>query len=154
MKLKRKTNIFSLLILVIASACQTDDPQPTLRTTEEMIIAQVNDFRQQNGLPVLIKNNSCRDIALGHSIDMAEGYLPLGHDGLEERQSKASQEIGALSAGEMVASNFWTAESVVESWLNNPALRKTIEGDFTDIGVGIAEDAHGNRFYTQFLIKR
>ena len=56
--------------------------------------------------------------------------------------------------GENIAFNQADAASVVAAWMNSPPHRENmLNPAFTDIGVGIAWDSHGQPYYTMMLGK-
>ena len=52
-----------------------------------------------------------------HSIDMAEGRVPFGHDGFQDRFQKASQSLRIMNFAENVAYNM-NAANPAESAVN------------------------------------
>jgi uncharacterized protein YkwD len=56
--------------------------------------------------------------------------------------------------GENIAYNQADAASVVTSWMNSPPHRENLLNPlFTDIGVGLAWNSHGEPYYTVMLGK-
>jgi len=44
-----------------------------------------NQFRATHNLPALSWNQQLHDIAMGHSKNMADGIVPVGHEGFKDR---------------------------------------------------------------------
>ena len=78
-------------------------------------------------LPALKWNQALHDIALEHSINMAEGRVPFGHGGFDERARKVPFFYRSFS--ENVAYNMGCAdplEAAVRGWINSPGHRKNM----------------------------
>ena len=121
---------------------------------EEEILHFVNIDRKSKGLKPLQLNDTESSIALQHSMNMASGKTPFGHEGLEERARTIRKKIGHIStAGENVASGQMTAREVVDGWLNSPGHRKNIEGDFLLTGIGCVKDKRGMIYFTQIFTR-
>lgn len=72
-------------------------------------------------------DQALHDIALEHSINMAEGRVPFGHGGFDNRAKKVPYFYRAFS--ENVAYNMGTADPVevaVRGWINSPGHRKNM----------------------------
>ena len=54
-------------------------------------------------MPALEWSQPLYDLAMEHSIDMAEGRVPFGHDGFQDRFQKASQSLRIMNFAENVA---------------------------------------------------
>ena len=65
-----------------------------------------NQFRLENNLNELMWSTELHNIAFDHSLTMAMGVVPFGHDGMEQRLERAVQLIpGTGSLAENVAMN-------------------------------------------------
>lgn len=138
----------------VYSSCSEDEMvRPSIESLRAEIFERVNDHRTSIGLNPLKTSEFCTRIANEHSSNIANGQVPFSHEGFMDRFDAASAEVGASSAGENLASNFNSAEDLVQGWLESPLHRENLEGDFTHMGIGIARDDSGNSYYTQFLIK-
>lgn len=86
---------------------------------------------------------------------MARGVRPFGHDRFEERAARAREATGATRLAENVAVNTYSApeagERAVEGWMESPAHRSNILGDFQLTGVGAVRSASGTFFITQLF---
>ena len=49
------------------------------------VLAQTNQFRKAQGLPGLMMKDELNKIAKKHSVDMASGRVPFGHQGFDDR---------------------------------------------------------------------
>ncbi|TNV79445.1 hypothetical protein FGO68_gene16212 [Halteria grandinella] len=105
-----------------------------------------NKFRAENGLPALSWNQRLHEIGIVHSKDMAEGRVPFGHQGFNERMRKVPFFVRSFS--ENVA---WNAncgdpvEVAVQGWINSPGHRKNMLS--TSNLCGIAVFVHYGRYY-------
>jgi uncharacterized protein YkwD len=119
----------------------------SLMGVEEAVFAMTNDLRCRNGLPVFLKDESCRDAARGHSADMfTRNYF--SHTDPEGRSVKA--RLPANPAIRLWGENIWTgrgydprqiqhlAQVIMAGWMNSPGHRKNIlSPGYTHLGVGV-----------------
>lgn len=80
-----------------------------------------NNFRRTRGMLELTWNDELYKIAMVHSQNMAEGKVPIGHDGFKERMNKVPFHVRSFS--ENVAYNCNCAdpvETAVIGWINSP----------------------------------
>ena len=78
------------------------------------------------------------DIALEHSINMADGKVPFGHQGFNDRMRKVPFYVQSFS--ENVAYNMGCAdpvETAVRGWINSPGHRKNMLGRNTICGIAV-----------------
>jgi uncharacterized protein YkwD len=151
--MKSILNLIAILLTLVGCE-KTVEPEPSLPL--EMgpeIIRLVNEHRESQNLSLLETNELCTEVATSHSLNMAEGITAFGHDGFDSRREEISAVFDLRRIGENVAFGQTTATQVMESWLNSEGHRANIEGDFTHIGVGVAEDADGRLYYTQIFVK-
>ena len=121
---------------------------------EKEILHYINIARSEKGLNALELNDYESSIAAEHSRNMASKKTPFGHKGMEKRIQKIDKELGPLSgAAENVAYGLMTAKEVVDGWLNSPAHKKNIEGDFRLTGIGYAKDKEGTLYFTEIFTK-
>lgn len=119
------------------------------------VLKFINQYRVSIGLKELQMISEANLEALNHSVDMAKGDVPFGHDGFDQRVNNISKKIGlCMASAENVAMGMVDAEQVVKMWLNSPGHKRNIEGNYTLTGIGIARAANGYLYFTQiFLIK-
>lgn len=118
------------------------------------ILKLVNKHRAGQYLSPLQMNPHIQVIAAQHAQDMAEGKIPFGHQGFEERAKTLLSKLQGSSVVENVASGQEDAPSIVNSWLDSNSHRNNIEGDFNLTGIGIAKSEDQKMFYCQILIKK
>lgn len=113
----------------------------------------VNAERIQAGLEPLAWNDSIAAEAEQHSLDMASGAVPFGHDGFPDRFGRITQIIPASAGAENVAYSA-DAELAVSLWMDSGGHRDNILGDYDYTGVGAAWDSGLGVFYfTQIFIR-
>jgi uncharacterized protein YkwD len=118
-----------------------------LLEVEEAVFAMTNDIRRQNGLPVFLKDEICRDAARGHSADMANRNY-FSHTDPENRSLK--DRLPANLCPRQWGENIWTgsgyntrqshqlAQIIIVGWMNSPGHRKNIlDPCYTHLGVGV-----------------
>lgn len=122
---------------------------------EKAILADINQYRQQNRLPPLQMNDHMVREARQHSADMAKHNIPFGHDRFMSRVKRLHQQIKGSGAGaENVAYNYKDAHDVVKNWLKSPGHKRNIDGHYNLTGIGIAYDNNGKLYYTQMFLKK
>ena len=155
-------NVFSVHILIISLAiigqsCKKDEAikYVILEDFEQDIVSLINIYRDTTGLNTLEIDSICLREARIHSINMATGKTPFGHDGYQIRAETIFDETGGSSFGENVAEgNYPTADYFIDSWLSSPSHKENIEGDYNYTGVGVAETEKGNKYCTQIFLKK
>lgn len=130
-----------------ATAATTDSERLGIRALDltNKFRAATNEGHVGN-LPALSWNKELHDIALVHSKDMAEGRVPFGHQGFNERMRKVTFFIRSFS--ENVAYNYGCGdpvETAVRGWINSPGHRKNMLA--TNSICGIAVYIHGGYYY-------
>jgi uncharacterized protein YkwD len=77
------------------------------------------------------------------------------HDYFQQRSDNLIRVLGAEKVGENIAYNYQTAESAFAAWLNSPAHKANIEGDYTHFGISVTTNPEtGRKYYTNMLIKK
>ena len=105
-----------------------------------------NKFRAENGLPALSWNQKLHDIAMTHCVNMAEGKVPVGHAGFNDRMKMVPFFVRSFS--ENVAYNFNAGDPVevaVRGWIQSPGHRKNMLA--TNNLCGIAVYRYYGRYY-------
>ncbi len=118
---------------------------------ETLILQFVNEDRTAHGLSPLEMNSVETALAASHSIDMACGRVPFGHDGFMDRAKAIQDALKAVEIGENVAAGSMTAREVVNGWLNSPHHKKNIEGNYKLTGIALATDKNGDTYFTQIF---
>jgi uncharacterized protein YkwD len=158
-------SILSLAILFLCLQCATKPPKatPTPGTTTnnnstskftDDILDNVNQYRASKGLAALKLNDVISAEAEKHSENMATGRVAFGHDGFASRIQRISSQLGpAKMSAENVALGELSAKQVVTNWINSPAHRENMEGNFTLTGIGTAKNKSGVIYFTQIFIR-
>lgn len=129
----------------------------SLAVMEEKIYQQVNQYRASRNLPPLQLDPRISELCRAHSQAMSEGKVPFSHQGFDQRLKILSQSIPYRSAAENIAYNSGYSDPVtqaVRGWIKSPGHRKNMEGNFNLTGVGIAQNAKGEYYFTQIFIRR
>jgi uncharacterized protein YkwD len=120
---------------------------------EKSVFDLVNSNRSANGLDPLVWNDTIADTARGHSKDMADGPVPFGHDGFNDRFAAISRIIPASAGAENIAYTSG-ADSAVTIWMDSASHRANILGNYNYTGVGVAwSSANGAYYFTQIFIR-
>lgn len=129
-----------------------NDPEMALKAMN-----YINQMRLEYGLEELIIDDNISKVALGHSMDMAEGnYIdhvsPTGTTPFERLDMAG---IYYTSACEILASGFNNSTDVVDSWLNSPSHKTSIlSSEFTHIGLGYWLGGPNGTYWTLVLAAR
>lgn len=119
------------------------------------ILYYINQHRVSIGLSKLEISQVATEQAVKHSGDMANGVLPFGHDGFEDRMNVIMSKVGRLSeSAENVAAGTMSAKEVVEGWLKSPGHKENIEGDYKYTGIGLAKASDGHIYFTQIFFRQ
>ncbi|BFG69894.1 hypothetical protein KACHI17_07750 [Sediminibacterium sp. KACHI17] len=155
--------IFLLPLLLLScnrnlSAIERSKSDPVIVNAFTMsndILYHVNEYRKKKGLGMLKGIAAADEQAALHSKNMALKRTAFGHDGFENRIQRITKSTGTImAAAENVAYGKLSAEEVVKGWINSPGHRKNIEGNYTQTGIGVYQDAKGVIFFTQLFIRQ
>jgi len=131
------------------------EPTSELAAIEQTILEQINQYRQDEGLPPLTSNDTIRRQAQQHSSAMAQGDTPVSHQGFDSRVDAIAESIDYRSAAENVAYNEGygaPGEQAVQGWLDSPGHLENIRGNYTITGVGVAREGQAY-YFTQIFIR-
>jgi uncharacterized protein YkwD len=161
------SSLAAAALAVIIASCATDNPASpddsanpataAIAAMEQNVQNQINQHRASIGLGALTLDATISAKARQHSKNMADGTLPLGHDGFDARVAAIQQTIPLTGAGENVAFNFNSpspVDTAVIGWLHSPPHKANIEGNFDMTGIGIVQNSKGEYYFTQIFIKR
>ena len=129
----------------------TDIEFRSIRDLESQVRVYVNWHRGKVHKPMFETLKVFHQQAVIHSENMANGTVPFGHEGFDERARAIIEVLGEGEVRENVARGFKFASSVVQVWLDSPADRSNIEGDFKYSDVGVYQSPSGEYFFTQLF---
>ena len=122
---------------------------------EGEVFELVNRYRRARGLRVLeLDARIGREVRL-HSVAMADGKAPLGHDGFGARVEALRRVMSCARSAENVAFSQGhrnPASDVVGRWLRSRGHRTNIEGSYDATGIGVASNAAGATYFTQIFV--
>ncbi len=156
---------FILFVFLMGSVCPCEvqaqkknkkQEQKSGAVREEVTILNlINKYRSSLGKTPLVMNEIISTASYDHSLRMAQGKIPFGHAGFDDRIGKLLKQLAPANSGsENVAFSPKGAGSVVHNWLNSDGHRENIEGDYNYAGVGIAQAKNGYKYYTVIFIKK
>ncbi|AFK02424.1 SCP-like extracellular [Emticicia oligotrophica DSM 17448] len=147
---------FCVFILLSHQACSQSPEQINGETQlEQSVLDYVNQHRRGKGLAPLKMMPIITAEALKHSKNMADGRVDFGHDGFEGRADRLMSQIEQSNAiSENVAYGKFTAQEVVNRWLQSAGHRKNIEGKFNLTGIGIVRRNDGYIYFTQIFLNK
>lgn len=129
---------------------------PNLSATdsiEQSVFQQINSYRTSKGLTPLIRDDRMDVQARNHSGEMANGTVPFGHQGFDQRV--AATQINYQAAAENVAWNQGysdPATRAVQDWLGSSGHLANIQGNYNLTGVGVVQTSDGKCYFTQLFI--
>lgn len=125
-------------------------------TKTEQFMELINNHRISIGLQALVHDEEVADIANIHSVNMATGITPFGHDGFSNRCAEGRLILGGGNlCGENVAMGQKTVTSAFTAWMNSSGHRSNIEQPrFTHTGFGYAQSTNGTYYWTQIFIEK
>jgi uncharacterized protein YkwD len=122
--------------------------------TESRLVVLINDYRQSLGLNTLAVINHISYKSEEHNYYMIDNNV-FNHDYFQQRSDNLIRVLGAERVGENIAYNYLTAESAFAAWLNSPAHKANIEGDYTHLGISVTTNPEtGRKYYTNMFIKK
>jgi len=147
--------ILSLFISILSCEKDKEVSVTVLEDMEQEILEMINEHRDSIGLTALVTDSFIIEEARNHSINMAKGNTPFGHDGFSERAARIFSALGGEIVGENVAEgNYPDAWSYVNSWLNSPSHKENIEKDYNYTGIGVAKSEDNHTYCTQIFLKK
>ncbi|MBA3237721.1 MAG: CAP domain-containing protein [Parachlamydiaceae bacterium] len=123
---------------------------------EKYCYEQINKVRQQHGMGPLKMWPQLSDCAREHSLNMAMGKCPCGHEGFDERAKEMRNFAHLSSFGENVAYSFGYKDPVmvaVKGWMESKGHRENILADFEETGIGVSITKDGKFYITQLFSK-
>jgi uncharacterized protein YkwD len=124
----------------------------TMNSLELNIYNQINRYRQSRNLSPLIIDPLFSAQARAHSEEMAKT------GNLHHQIEPFSQQIAYASAAENIASSrgYRNPDLVaIEDWINSPDHHRNTIGRYNFTGIGVAQNAKGEYYFTQiFIYKR
>ncbi|MRI01195.1 CAP domain-containing protein [Kriegella sp. EG-1] len=117
---------------------------------EQEVIDAVNGYRASKGLSTLKFSNIAYDYANAHNQYMIEAG-EISHDDFAKRSAKLSTEANSDYVSENLGKDFYSAEQILEAWINSPTHKKVMEGDVNYTAVSVTADANGVLYFTQLF---
>ncbi len=125
----------------------------TYSVSELETMKLINDYRVSVGLSTLEKINHISFKSEEHDNYMITNNV-VNHDDFVARSENIIKVLGAKTVGENIAFNYSSPQSALNAWLNSPAHKENIEGNFTHFGIAIRENpATGKKYYTNIFAK-
>ena len=147
-----------LLLLLVWLTLERESPithADDVSALEQQVHDLINSHRSSIGLKPLNYSEEIADVARRHSRNMANGYVGMGHEGVEERGRVLLRTIRYTEFAENVGANSLAGSSTVQAavtgWLNSPGHRANLEGNFDLTGVGVAHSGN-SFFFTQIFL--
>lgn len=147
--------LFAFILLSLQACSQSPEQISDEIQLQQSVLDYVNQYRRGRGLAPLKMIPLITAEALKHSKNMADGRVDFGHDGFEGRADRLMSQIELSNAiAENVAYGKFSAQEVVNRWIQSPGHRKNIEGKFNLTGVGIIKRSDGYIYFTQIFLNK
>jgi uncharacterized protein YkwD len=165
MKAKMFRALLPLAIVLTMVSCSSDETSGTAEDkrvvttynyndTELRLVTLINNYRQSIGLNSLEVVNHISYKSEEHNTYMIDNKV-VNHDYFQQRSENLIQVLGAERVGENIAYNYQMPESAFSAWMNSPAHKANIEGDYTHFGMSVTTDTQtGRKYYTNMFIKK
>ena len=127
-----------------------------LSTIKESVVWLTNNYRSHKGKDELFVNPRLSALARKHSEDMASGRVGFGHGGFNCRAQTAKLYLGVESIAENVAMNYGSknpATTAMNGWKKSPGHNRSLLGNYSQIGVGVARNKQGKIYFTQLFAR-
>lgn len=127
-----------------------------IKAQENEVIKLVNAERAKRGLPALKANWQLSRVARYKSQDMIDKNYFSHQSPTYGSPFHMMESFGIRysAAGENIAYGQRTPADVMNAWMNSPGHRSNIlSPSYTEIGVGLATNKNGVKYWTQMFIK-
>lgn len=142
----RKTNI------ITSTDSNQKDIEYQYSELELEILELINNYRIGVGLNKLTPVNYISYKSEEHTNYMISNNV-VNHNNFVSRSENLISVLTAKRVGENVAYNYSKAQSVLNGWLNSPAHKENIEGDYTHFGISIRKNTDGKNYFTNIFVK-
>jgi len=154
--MSKKIYFWMLPLVLMLLSWSSDDPNNTSSVDEtattNQLISLVNDYRQNIGKPLLIRNATADNLAAEHANYMVSKKA-VTSDNFEVRWEVLEEKENAEDISENVGVDI-SAEKAMNAYLSRVWLKANVEGDFTHTGISVKKDAQGRYFYVQIFYKK
>ena len=146
--------LMTVSLLFLAVSCKKDEGGfHQISAIETQIHNRINDFREAQGLNRLVLQPIMFQEARVHSDRMANGTIPVGGDGIDERFTSIKEKIGGTSQGWVVfRSSVANADTIVKYMTSDTSTVKIITKTYTQSGVGVSYDDKGDAYVTHLFL--
>lgn len=118
-------------------------------------LEQLDEYRHNLGVDVLIYSDEIEKLAQEHAQRMASGEVSFSHLGSGTRCEKIiSHFVTGNLCGEIIAKGYNSAQTVFASWQKSLSHEAHLKNSrYTHTGLGIAESPEGVLFWTQIFLE-
>jgi len=141
--------VIALLALTPCAAGAAEPKGGEDKRVLEALVEAHNRERAKEKLPPLTANAQLEAAAQAHARDMAE-QKKMSHTGSDDstpadRIKKTAYRY--VRVAENVAVEYKDVEAVMRGWTESPPHKKTILGEYTEMGGAVARDEDGRRYW-------
>ena len=155
--------LIALLSLTVSCSSNTDeadlyneieaiDSKAEISDIELEVINAVNNYRVSQGLRTLEFSAIAYEYATEHNTYMIEEGK-ISHDNFNKRSSDLSVDANTDFVSENLGKDFYTADQILQAWINSPTHKAVMEGDVTYTAVSVKADVDGVLYFTQLFFK-
>jgi len=150
--------ILGLLLCALTSCKKSSEAKDAQARPDlaQQTFTLINQHRLLTQLSELGWQNPISAIAEKHSLSMAEGKTPFGHEGFPDRLKQLEVFFTFTAAGEnvgYVSDQANPVETIVTGWLGKSEHRANMLGNFQLCGVGAAQGPGGEIYITQIFLR-
>jgi uncharacterized protein YkwD len=165
MKMKFLSSLVIILVLVFHTSCSSEESSNEAEAKLPIVtvyeyspleletMALINAHRVSIGLNTLEKINHVSFKSEEHDNYMIANNV-VNHDDFVARSENIIKALGASRVSENIAYNYNSAKGAFDAWMNSPAHKENIVGNFTHFGIAIRENpVNGRKYYTNIFVK-
>ena len=130
-----------------------DEAGSTAQAFATQVLAMVNSERGNLNLPPLSGDNAALNAAAqARAVEIVTSFSHTRPNRQVCFTVLAEYQVGYRAAGENIAKGQSSPEAVMRSWMNSNGHRANImNGNFSSIGIGVAQDARGVFHWVQLF---
>jgi uncharacterized protein YkwD len=120
------------------------------------LFKMINKYRQAGRTGTLFRSVVMDNEADLHAQDMADGRIPYGHFGVQERCMRARRNSGGGNdCAELVARDQFNAQAAFNSWMTSNRFRAMLlDPRFNAMGVGVSSDRSGRVYWSVLFLQK
>ena len=115
------------------------------RERESVLLDKINEYRHNNGKPILLKDDKHYEIASNRNYTNLIN-MEISHDWFYSKVRDVLSSVGVFKSSENLSYGYRTIDGIFNSWIKSDGHNGNILGNWNYTGISIAENDNG-RFY-------